>query len=359
MKAPLVSCLMGLGTFVALGQPPARSAERPLLVVVEAPPALDADAGEIRRAIGSELRAETIAPMKTPADPPERALIVALDREHIAMSLRTNDGAPVARSIPAPPERAARLRAIAWLAGNLARDQVAPILAETPAAASPLATMPALASPAEAAPPPTPPSATEPPPLMETPAITNHPESKPIGPVHWSLALSGGPMTNMPLCRWVGTNSNPACAPDAVREFGSAWRLEVQRHPTRDGVFQGAALEGTNGDLAPQLVGATAFLGSAKHLGRWEVEGTLGIGLEAAQTFVAELTATHSSLDGFMSSITTSNQVRPGLYSDAAIGASHPVSDALDLFLRVGLHATTVDLADWFVSAALGLRYNL
>ena len=85
-------------------------------------PALDADAAEIRRAIGTELHARTVAPMSTPAEVPGRALIVALDRERIAMSLRANDGTSVARIIPAPVERAARLRAIAWLAGNLARD---------------------------------------------------------------------------------------------------------------------------------------------------------------------------------------------------------------------------------------------
>ena len=46
------------------------------------------------------------------------------------MSLRTGDGAPISRVIRLRAEPAARLRAIAWLAGNLARDQVTPIIAE-------------------------------------------------------------------------------------------------------------------------------------------------------------------------------------------------------------------------------------
>ena len=66
-------------------------AERPLLVVVEAPPALDVDAAEVRRAVGTELRCQAVAPLKTAGDPPERALIVALDRERITLSLRTGD----------------------------------------------------------------------------------------------------------------------------------------------------------------------------------------------------------------------------------------------------------------------------
>ena len=47
---------------------PAQAAQGPLLVVVEAPPELEADAAEIRRAIGTELHARTIAPMSTPAN---------------------------------------------------------------------------------------------------------------------------------------------------------------------------------------------------------------------------------------------------------------------------------------------------
>ena len=128
MKRPAKGlCLIGLGFFVTFFggrfDQSARAADGQLLVVVEAPPALEADAAEIRRAIGAELHARTIAPMSTPAEAPGRALIVALDRDRIAMSLRASDGTSVVRVIPAPVERGARLRAIAWLAGNLARDE--------------------------------------------------------------------------------------------------------------------------------------------------------------------------------------------------------------------------------------------
>ena len=155
---------IGFGMLTALTGGSARAADGPLLVVVEAPPALDADAAEIRRAIGTELHSRTVAPMKTPAETSDRALIVALDRDRIAMSLRTSDAAPVARSIPAPPEHAARLRAIAWLAGNLARDQVSPIVAEA-AKAPPAASLLQPTSPAApVAPAPAPPASSGHPP---------------------------------------------------------------------------------------------------------------------------------------------------------------------------------------------------
>src|SRR5438874_589380 len=70
----------------------AHAADEPLLVVVEAPPTLDTDAPEIRRAIAAELHARTVAPMSTPAEAPGRVSIVALDHDRIAISLRANDG---------------------------------------------------------------------------------------------------------------------------------------------------------------------------------------------------------------------------------------------------------------------------
>ncbi|HTB60275.1 MAG TPA: hypothetical protein VLC06_20535, partial [Polyangia bacterium] len=193
------SCLVGMGAFVVLWGRPAQAAEGPLLVVVEAPPALDADAAEIRRAIGTELRSQTSAPMKTTGEPTGRALIVALDRDRIAMSLRTGDGAPVGRVIPAPAEHAARLRAIAWLAGNLARDQVTPILAEgenAPSAPTPIEPLLPSANPGTdaAAPAPATGSLIEPP-RFEVPAamVTAHVDPERAHQSSWTIGAATGP----------------------------------------------------------------------------------------------------------------------------------------------------------------------
>ena len=133
MNAPLKGwCLVGLAACVALIGRGARASDAPLLVVVEAPPALDADAAEIRRVIGGELRSPTVAPTQNASEVGDRTLIIALERDRMTMSLHTNDASPVVRAIRLPAERDARLRAIAWLAGNLVRDQVSPILSEAP-----------------------------------------------------------------------------------------------------------------------------------------------------------------------------------------------------------------------------------
>lgn len=128
----------------------AAAAEEPLLVVVEAAPEVDADAGEIRRAVSGELGLETVAPAMPAAELAERALIVGVERTRIAVALRGRYEPPVVRVIPSPAEHGARVRAIAWLAGNLVRDQVSGIVASAGDTNSALANLPVLAAPASA-----------------------------------------------------------------------------------------------------------------------------------------------------------------------------------------------------------------
>jgi hypothetical protein len=353
------SCLVGMAIFVAFSGRPARAAEGPLLVVVEAPPALDADAAEIRRTIGVELRAQTIAPMKRGVEPPERALIVAFDRDRIAMSLRTNDGIPVVRDIPTPTDRAARLRAIAWLAGNLARDQVSPILAEAPAEATPLATIPSIA-PAPTTEPPPPPSSTATatavvpdapvtPTAAETVTATERiaPTENLNGRHYWSITFADGPTAAI------------AKDPGGRRIDGTAWHLDVQRRSEKKGLLLGAALSGTNGNFAPEAVGMLVFVGSASRRGRWSFEATVGAGLELGTEAVTSVTATHSSANGFETTATQADAIRPGLLADAGVAVAHPLWQSLDAIVRLGAHLSTISLDDWFLTTTLGLRYNL
>jgi hypothetical protein len=360
------SCLLGMGIFVVFSGPPAHSAEGPLLVVVEAPPALDADAAEIRRAIGVELRSPTIAPMQRSAEPPGRALIVAFDRDRIAMSLRTNDSTPIVRDIPAPNDRAARLRAIAWLAGNLARDQVTPLVAEAAIDMPSLATIPPATTVTPATEPPplaeVTPGNVPPGPLSDVPTISTPAGDAKSSAAHfWTIGAADGPTSNFPLCTQTGVASSwpHPCAPLAMH--GTAWRLELQRRTKSEGFFQGAALEGTaGGGFSPQLIGVSAFVGSSRRHGKWTFESTVGAGLELSSVDTTTLTSTHSSEEGFMSSVTTTNNgLRPALSADGAVAAAHPVSESLDAVLRVGAHVSTNDLSDWFLSVTLGLRYNL
>jgi hypothetical protein len=365
------SWLVGMGIFGAFSGHPARAAEEPLLVVVEAPPALDADAAEIRRAIGVELRAQTIAPMKRGAEPPERALIVAFDRDRIAMSLRTNDGIPVVRDIPTPTDRAARLRAIAWLAGNLARDQVTPIVAEGPVEMPSLATIPPAATTTPATEPPpisgVAPATAPPEPVSDLTTISTHARAPQISAGHlWTIGAADGPTTNFPLCKRPGLGWPTPCAPfgadsNGNRTYGTAWRLEIQRRSRTEGSFKGAALEGTASGFAPQLIGISAFLGSARRHGQWTFEPTFGAGLELSYAYAGAsvVTSIQSSANGFTSTVTASDSFRPALSADGALALAHPIAESLDAVLRLGAHVSSGDFSAWFLSVTLGLRYNV
>jgi hypothetical protein len=352
-----------MGMFLAFSGRPARAAEGPLLVVVEAPPALDADAAEIRRAIGVELRAQTIAPMKRGAEPPERALIVAFDRDRIAMSLRTNDGIPVVRDIPAPSDRAARLRAIAWLAGNLARDQVTPIVAEAPVETTPLATIPSIAPTPTTEPPPLPaPTATATDAARAAPVTPTAAETlttagriaspeNPTGPYQWSVTFAGGPTAAVGKAWRTPTYGTGF--------FGTGWFLDVQRRSAKGGLLLGGGLSGTSGDFAPQLIGLSAFVGSTKRLGLWQFEASAGAGLDLGEKLMTTTVSTHSSAYGFQTMSTEQEQIELGLLAEAGVAVVHPLSQSVDAVLRLGAHLSTIALEDWFVTTTLGLRYNL
>ena len=357
------SCLVGMGIFAVFSGPPAHAAEGPLLVVVEAPPALDADAAEIRRAISTELRAQTIAPMQRSGEPPGRALIVAFDRERIAMSLRTNDSTPIVRDIPAPTDRAARMRAIAWLAGNLARDQVTPLVAEAPAEATPLATIPSIA--------PTP--ATEPPPLpsptatatadvpaapvtasaAETVTTTGRiaPPENLNGPYQWSITFADGPTDAIARYHRSGEEGGESI-------FGTAWYLEVQRRSAKNGFLLGAALSGTNGDFAPEGIGLSVFLGSASRRGRWSFETTVGAGVELGEESVTVFSV-YPTANGQGVAMQQDPVLRPALLADAGVAVAHPLWQSVDVVVRLGARLSTTSIDDWFLTTTLGLRYNL
>jgi hypothetical protein len=362
MKRPLEGpCLTGIGIFVTLfGAPfvqPARAAEEPLLVVVEAPPAVDVDATEIRRAIGVELRSRTIAPMSTPAEAPGRALIVALDRDRIAMSLRANDGASVTRVIPAPAEHAARLRAIAWLAGNLARDQVTPLLAEAPAEPSAPATIAAL--PASSAVIEPPPLATEPSDKVAPPSNAPLPNGTRLelrsqserlpSPLRWSVSGSMGPVI-------ADVGHGITWNAFAFRRPSTAWQVTVQRRRERERLVIGGTLEGTYNESGtgegPQLIGAHVFVGADWHFKYCSLEATLGAGPEGARVTQLAFSTTGSGA-------WTYSVYHVDLYTQGTGSAAIPLSASLEGLLGLGAHLNAFQDKNWFATATIGLRYKL
>src|SRR6185312_268000 len=129
----------------------------------------------------------------------ERALIVSVERDRITMSLRDSATTPVVRSIPAPADAAARLRAIAWLGGNLARDQVTGIMAAPPPPPPPSSTEPPPAPtptlPAPAPVPPPPPSRA--PVEQPVPTVTAAAEPVPARRSNWSIGVAAGPAISL------------------------------------------------------------------------------------------------------------------------------------------------------------------
>ncbi|HLK92255.1 MAG TPA: hypothetical protein VKZ18_20340 [Polyangia bacterium] len=359
------ACLSALGVVAALAATPAHAADGSLLVVIEAPPALGADAAEIRRAIGAELRVSVAAPTQTASDRSERALIVALERDRIAMSLRASDAAPTVRVIPAPADHAAWLHAIAWLAGNLARDQVSPIIAQMPPESPPAATAPALPASLPAtepppAPPATPPAAAPaaPPPLPDFPpgpAIAVRVARRtPPSPLRWSVTGSIGP-----LVAGLGHQSSYPWSAGFGLEPSTMWQIAVQRRRERERLVVGGALEGTynnsgNG-VGPQLIGAEVFVGADWPHKYCTLEATIGAGPEAASTVGID---TYTAMNGGFSSGTYVTYYLD-LFARGSVAATVPLSGALEGVLQLGAHLNASRNEQWFAASTIGVRYTL
>ncbi len=375
MKTPAKgSCLLGLVVLVGLVGP-LRAAERPLLVVVEAPPALDVDAAEVRRAIGIELRCETVAPTKTPGDPPERALIVALDRNRITVSLRAGDLAPVTRSIPTPPEPAARLRAIVWLAGNLARDQVSPIVAASVNAPGlpPIPDLPQPAPSPSGDSPTSPASAPpiEPPPFETTETtLTSHFNPATTRRSPWTIGVAAGPAIGTydlahSLRQSIFGSWNASSVGDVFSHTTTTWRVELRHRTDGSRLFTGLVVEGATASdnldygNGTEILGAAGLVGSTLQFGRWSLEASFGAGVDLDQQMTAVFTITMSSTNGNTTSLSQASETRPGLFAAGTVAVSHPVFESVDAVLSLNAHVSIIDEYDGYLAALLGLRYNL
>ncbi len=145
-------------------------------------------------------------------------------------------------------------------------------------------------------------------------------------------------------------------------DAGTTWRIDLQHQSGPSGFFSGVALEGTSGSYSPQPLGAMGFIGTARLWARWRFEASFGAGLEATDDVAHTITTSqHSSSNGYVSSISTvfGTDFHPSLYGGGAIAAAHPITESLNAVLRLGAHIATVNLRDCFLSATLGLRYNL
>jgi hypothetical protein len=330
----------------------ARAADERLLVVVESAPGVAVDAREVRQTIGTELGIPVVAPTDAAAAGASNVLLVAIDKSEIRMSLHGSAAGLVARTIPLPPDRPARLREIGWLAGNLARDQVSGIVAvpaERPAATKKELVIAA----ADVA------TATEPPPVTApssepTVAASARP-SEPAaatGP-RWAITGAGGPTAS-----FFWNDNNIGETPTVLR--GSTYELEAQRQASPGSLIFGAALEVGTAPGDDQRFGLAGLVGSSWQHRRWFLETTGGVGLGLVSMPQATRTVTNSSLSGSSSETTVSTELQPVLYLRGMGTVGFPISSALDLVARVGVHlASSGGFATDFLSATAGLRFRI
>jgi hypothetical protein len=364
---PLLSHWVRVVVLALLGWGPAGSAPAasppdrgpPLLVVVETGPGAGCDAESVRAAIAAELGARVVAPTASSesalagAGPRTSALLVAIDHDRIVVTLRGHGDQEVTRSFAAPATRAAKLRVIAWLAGNVARDQLATLtLPEAPSEASGPSSEASDGSAADAPladadPPPEarldpPPAATAPPPLAAraapAPASSGPSPAEAVEEVpRWTFSALGGAAVLFTSPYQQGFSRTP-------RAWSAVGQLEAHRHV--DDWLVGAALD--VGPLGVHPLGAALLVGTQGRLDRARFEASFGLGVEA---FVDK----RAVGDG-----TFSSQTRGAAYLRAGVAALYPVWGAWDAVVQLGGHVTALDASSTtFALGVLGLRLNL
>jgi len=322
----------------------ARAADAPLLVAVEVAPGVDVSPADVRQAVASELGTLVVGSREPDAAVASGVLVVGLDARELRMSLRAGIAPPVSRTITMPPDRPGRLRSIGWLAGNLVRDQVGPLVA-TPHAEPASAPRPATEPPALAEPSPTRAGEAE-------AVVASRARGGDAAHSTWAITAAGGPtgqasITNVDSPAWFGT--------------GMVYHIEASHQATPESFILGVALEaGPDSDQGtPHFLGVAPFIGSGWHGRLWFIEGTLGLGLEALIGRVKTLTASNNSSTGTWTETDVSFKPVPGLYARLQGTGGLRVSRRFDVMAQVGAHLSPSGLFGSYLSSGVGLRLRL
>jgi hypothetical protein len=172
--------------------------------------------------------------------------------------------------------------------------------------------------------------------------------------VEWSLSGAAGPV--------IAGIARPSSGvwPLSVGLTSTAWQLDLQRHRKNEQFIAGVSLEGTYdheaGGAGQQLLGANAFIGSDWRYRHWTLEATIGAGLEAAQILQQDVvTYFNYNVSGFV--YHPSYQL--GFYAQGTLAAAVPLSNAVEVLIKLGVHLTGAHDEDWFAASTIGLRYRL
>jgi hypothetical protein len=197
-------------------------------------------------------------------------------------------------------------------------------------------------------------AAAQAPEVSATAATTNSPQAAPDS-VEWSISGAAGPVI-------VGVQSPGGSVwPLSWGVTSStAWQLDLQRRRKDERFIAGVSLEGTYdhaaGGPGQQLLGVDVFVGTGWRHRHWTLEATFGAGLEAAQILQQDVvTYTNYNVSGFVYHLS----YQLGAYAQGTLAAAVPVSTAVDILLRLGVHLTGAHDEDWFAASTIGLRYRL
>jgi hypothetical protein len=260
------------------------------------------------------------------------------------MALRAGSAPLVARKVGAPSDRPARLRMIAWLAGNIARDQVGPIIATAAhQETTPLQTQ----------------GSTEPPPMAAPDgvapdaAVAARASSSGDAAAHtrWSIGVGGGPVATVTIPRGGGQRF----------EFqgSTAYQIELQHQAAPGSILVGAALE-VGPDQPKHYFGLAAFVGSTWRRRSWYIEGTLGLGVEALDSMTKTITVTNNSTQlGTVSETKVSSGPVPAIYVRPVGTAGLHLTQAFDLVAQLGAHISSTGEIGSYLGSTIGLRLRL
>jgi hypothetical protein len=315
----------------------AHSAGAPLVVAVEVAPGMDIAATDVRQIVASELGRPVVGSRdRTQA---EDVLLVSLGPRDITMSLHARTVPVITRAIEAPADRSGRLRSIAWLSGNLVRDQVGPIVAS-------------------AGNPQPPPAETEPPPLpaAESPAAA--------APAAIVSSAAAPPADTYPHATWAVTavgGGSLSLQETLVRgvHFGNTFKVEVRHQTSPDSLFFGMALQVGPDVGAQHEIGGAAFIGSDWRRRWFFLEGDLGLGIEVLKsTYISSVSMSSGSTGTTMQETTTVDHFA-GLFARAQGTAGVRVTATFDVVAQLGLHLSSGGGYSSFVSSLFGLRLRL
>jgi hypothetical protein len=186
-------------------------------------------------------------------------------------------------------------------------------------------------------------------PVVSTPPIATEPSSD---SVEWSVSGAAGPV----LVGLAAPSAGPW--PPSFGVTSTAWQVELQRRRKDERFIAGVTLEGTydhdKNSAGQQLLGVDAFIGTTWRYRHWTLETTIGAGIEAAQIFqVNPVSAFYETFDF----INPSYEL--GLYIQGTLAVAVPLSNAIEVLLKFGVHLTEAHDENWFAAGTIGLRYRL